>query len=276
MKLCFSTLVCPTWSFPEIVGAAAAHGLHGIDPRGIGSEIDVTKLSTFNDELDATLELLRAHELTIPCFQTSVALVTPAQERWQMMLDECQRYARLAGRVGASYVRVFGGAAPKGMTRGEALSMAHRHARQLVKICAPHGCQVVMETHDDWTTVEEAMPLLELFEPEELGALWDVEHPYRKGETPEQTVRGLSRYVRHVHFKDSLREEGNSIPRLIGDGDLPVRGFLSALQSIRYDRWICLETEKRWHPEVAPEPEESLPRFAQFMSENWGPVARRA
>src|SRR5205085_5072821 len=111
------------------------------------------------------------------------------------------------------------------------------HARQLIKICQVHGCQPVIETHNDWTTVEEVMPLVEGFRPEELGVLWDIEHPCRRGERPETMARGLSSFIRHVHFKDSLRQEGHSSPRLIGEGDLPVREFLSALQGIGYDQW---------------------------------------
>ena len=119
MKLSISTLVCPNWSWPQIVGAASAHGINGIDPRGLGHEIDVTKLPTFGAELEASMQLLPEHGLEMPCLNTSIALVTPAPERWEMMLAECQRYARLAERSGAKFLRVFGGEVPKGMSRGE-------------------------------------------------------------------------------------------------------------------------------------------------------------
>jgi len=101
MKLSISTLVCPTWSWPQIVGAASAHGVQGIDPRGLGQEIDVTRLATFDVELDSSMQLLHQHGLEMPCLNTSITLVTPASERWEMMLDECHRYARLAERSGA-------------------------------------------------------------------------------------------------------------------------------------------------------------------------------
>src|SRR5205809_3166114 len=112
MNLSISTLVCPTWSWPQIVGAAAAHGIGGIDLRGMGHEIDVSKLAIFDAELDGSLELLHRHGLEMPCLNTSIALVTPAAERWEMMLNECHRYARLAERSGAKYLRVFGGSVP--------------------------------------------------------------------------------------------------------------------------------------------------------------------
>ncbi|MCY2951209.1 MAG: sugar phosphate isomerase/epimerase [Planctomycetota bacterium] len=269
MRLCFSTLTCPNWSFPQIVGAAAAYGLHGIDLRGIGPEIDITKLALFDAELRATLELLWRHGLQLPCMNTSIALVTPAPERWEMMLDECHRYARLAERTGSRFLRIFGGTVLKGMTRGEATAMAQRHLRQLEKICSRHRCQVLLETHDAWATSEQVLELLDGMSPQEVGALWDIEHPCRRGETPHQTAKALRNYIMHVHLKDSIQRGPKTLPRLLGQGDLPVKHVIEALRAIGYDQWICLETEKRWHPQAAPEPEQSLPQFVHYVREHW-------
>ncbi len=269
MKLCFSTLACPNWSLPQVVGAAAAYGIHGFDPRGIGAEIDITKLDGFDAELDSTLELLKEHGLVMPCLNTSITLVTPAAERWSMMLGECQRYAHLAGRTGSKYLRIFGGALLKGISHEQALLMAQRHLRQLVHICRPNDCQVILETHDEWAGSAAIMELVSTFPANEVGVLWDVEHPYRRGERPELTAQAIKSHLRHVHFKDSAVVEGKSLPRLLGKGDLPLKRFISALKGVGYDGWICLETEKRWHPQDAPEPEQSLPQFVRFMKANW-------
>lgn len=265
MRLCFSTLACPTWSLPQIVGAAVAHGLKGIDLRGIGSQIDITRLLIFDGELPATLELLRRHELSVPCLNTSIGLVTPAQDRWEMMLDECRRYASLAASTGTPFVRIFGGVVPRGMRHDEATTMARRHLRQLIKVCAAQGCLALLETHNQWATSEQVLELLEGFSPEEVGVLWNIEPPCRRGESPRQTTSALRRYIRHIHFKDSVHHKGKSLPRLLGHGDLPLGEALQAMDDIGYKGWICLETEKRWHPEEAPEPEQSLPQFVEYM-----------
>src|SRR5438874_2029465 len=108
MKLCFSTLVCPSWSLGQIFEQAEKFGIKGIDFRGLGHEIDITKLPAFGAELDSTLSELHRRGLEMPCLNTSVTLVTPASERWQMMLEECERYARLAERTRTPYLRIFG------------------------------------------------------------------------------------------------------------------------------------------------------------------------
>jgi sugar phosphate isomerase/epimerase len=268
MKLCFSTLACPAWSLDQIVDGAAAGGMQGIDFRGVGDEIDITKMPAFNENRTLTIQTIRARGLEMPCLNTSVVLVTPAPERWEMMLDEAQRHAELSRKSETKYLRVFGGAVPRGMTREEARAMSQRHLRQLVKICHPHNCQPLLETHDDWSTSSEVLELLHEFGPAEVGVLWDIEHPYRKGESPAETVTALRRYLRHVHFKDSLRPNGKSIPKLLGEGDLPIAECVHVLKETGYDGWICLETEKRWASE-APEPEQSIPQFSEFMRKIW-------
>ena len=269
MQLCFSTLVCPNWTLPQIVGAAAAHGIGGVDFRGLANDIDITKHPLFDADLAATLDLFAQHQLQMPCFNTSVTLVSPAPERWQMMLDECHRYAALAGRTGTKLLRIFGGGLPKDMSRAEATILAQRHLRQVVKVCAAQGCCPVVETHDDWSTSNSVMQLVDGFEPGEVGILWDVEHPFRRGESARETADALRPFLRHIHIKDSIRREGKSLPRLLGEGELPLKDLLAAMRAVDYDGWICLETEKRWHPQEAPEPEASVPQFVRFMKENW-------
>ena len=265
MKLTVSTLACPDWTLPQIIEACASSGIGGIDLRGLGPEIDITKLPEFTSDLNRTLELLAAHKLELPCFNTSVTLISPSPQRWYEMLDEAHRYAALGAKTSTKFLRVFGGAMPKDLSRDEALAMAGRHLRQIVKLCKPHGIQPLLETHDAWITGRVVRELLHEFSPNDAAVLWDVEHTTRAGESPAEIADGLSRYIRHVHLKDSVKDGETSVPKLLGEGDLPLGECLKALKSIGYEGWICLETEKRWHPEIAPAPEVSLPHFAKFM-----------
>lgn len=265
MKLTISTLCCPDWTLEQVIDACAAAGVGGIELRGLGGEIDVTRLREFTLDVGLTLEMLAARGIGLPCFATSVTLLSPSAQRWQEMLDEAHRYAQLAARTGTRFVRVFGGALPKGTDRTEVLPVLQRHLRQIVKICRSHGTQPLLETHDAWSTAAAVRELLHEFDPAEAGVLWDVEHTTRAGETPGDVVEALRPYLRHVHLKDSVWVEGKNVPKLLGEGDLPVGDVVRCLKGIGYDGWVCLETERRWHPDVAPAPEVSIPHFAAYM-----------
>ncbi|HEY7117619.1 MAG TPA: sugar phosphate isomerase/epimerase family protein [Tepidisphaeraceae bacterium] len=266
MKLTVSTLACPDWTLAQILEACASAGVGGVDFRGLGGEIDITRLREFTLDLPATLAMFRERNVELPCFATSVTLISPSAQRWQEMLDEAHRYAQLAARTGTRFIRIFGGAIPRGVGRDEALAMARRHLRQVAKIGRTHGTLPVVETHDAWCTSAAARELLHEFDPAEAAVLWDVEHTCRAGEAPGETAEALRRYIRHVHLKDSVRDDEKYVPKLLGEGDLPLADAIRSLNAIGYDGWVCLETERRWHPDLAPAPEVSLPHFARFMA----------
>ena len=204
MLLAVSTLACPDWTLRQIVNAFSLHSLAGIEFRGLGPEIDITRTPEFTSNIDATLALLRAARLQVPCFATSVTLVSPGPERWQAMLDEAHRYAELARQTHTSFARIFGGAAAVGMTDDEALTMARRHLRQVIKICKPRGLTPLLETHNTLATSLAMRRMLGEFDPAEVGVLWDVEHTTRAGESPDDVTQTLGRWIRYVHFKDSI------------------------------------------------------------------------
>jgi sugar phosphate isomerase/epimerase len=263
-QLSFSTLACPAWTLSQIVEHAQASGINGVDFRGIGAELDITQLKEFGVDLPQTLKLLQSHGLQMPCLNSSVTLVTPALTKWEAMEEELQRYAQLAQASGTKFIRVFGGAIPAGMSREDARHLAQDHLRQAIAICKPLGCRPLLETHDAWTTSAAVLEIMHDFDTADTGVLWDLEHPWRAGESPAATAQVLKNWIMHVHIKDTIRKNGVSIPVLLGSGEIPLSASIEALNQISYAGWICLETEKRWHTE-GPEPGQSIPQFAKYM-----------
>jgi sugar phosphate isomerase/epimerase len=264
MKLSVSTLACPAWTLDQIIDGVAAAGAGGIDFRGVASEIDITRLPQFTTELPETLRRLGERSLRLPCFNLSTTLVTADAARWASFVDEVTRYATLARVTGTRFLRVFGGAVPSELSRGAAAELARGHLREIVSIARPCECQVVLESHDDWSTSAQVLELVGDFGADEVGVLWDIEHSVRGSESPGETVSRLGDRVRHVHVKDSRRVGDRNSPTLLGEGELPIAAAVRALRSLGYAGWYTLETEKRWRSE-APEPEESLPQFVAYM-----------
>ncbi|MEF9852645.1 MAG: hypothetical protein RR787_01525 [Hydrogenoanaerobacterium sp.] len=66
MKIAFSTLGCPGWSWDEIFATAKDLGFDGIEIRGVGSEIYAPKIKQFLPQnLDNTMQRLKNGGLQI-------------------------------------------------------------------------------------------------------------------------------------------------------------------------------------------------------------------
>ena len=75
MKISFSTLACPDYSWVDIYSMAKDLGFGGIEIRGLGQDIFAVHARPFTDErLPKTLEKLRSLNLEIPCLASGCGL----------------------------------------------------------------------------------------------------------------------------------------------------------------------------------------------------------
>ena len=78
MKLCFSTLGCPGWSWPDIVVAAKDIGMDGIEVRCIGNQLYAPQCAEFRKEnIPSTLKVLERLGLSIPCLDSNATIALP-------------------------------------------------------------------------------------------------------------------------------------------------------------------------------------------------------
>ena len=60
LKISFSTLACPSWSWSDIYSIAKDFKFNGIEVRGIGNEIFSIKENPFSDEkISQTIKKLK-------------------------------------------------------------------------------------------------------------------------------------------------------------------------------------------------------------------------
>ncbi|MFA5657719.1 MAG: TIM barrel protein, partial [Oscillospiraceae bacterium] len=86
---------------------------------------------------------------------------------------------------------------------------------------------------------------------ENCGVLWDIHHPFRFfGESPKTTFDNIGQYVKYVHVKDSLMENGRVKYKMMGQGDVPVSKALKLLKDNGYSSFVTLEWVKRWCPDL--------------------------
>ena len=111
MKISFSTLACPDFSWSDIYSMAKDLGFHGIEVRGIGDETNALKTKPFSAEkVDKTAEKLRSLKLEIPCLSTGCCL--KFADKREENLAEISAHADLAAKLNTPYIRILADLTP--------------------------------------------------------------------------------------------------------------------------------------------------------------------
>jgi sugar phosphate isomerase/epimerase len=248
MRLCYSNLACPDWTFESSVEAVNTYGLDGLEIRLFDGDVVTPALSASSRRRGE--HALRHGAVRVAALDTSLEVTSPDRERF---LADVAVMAEIAEQWGAPLLRLFGGRLPPGPEPKR--DQAMRRAADLLVAAEPvawaHGVRLAVETHDDFSSARLLAEVLG-YARGSAGAVYDVHHPHRMGERPEQVLQALGHNIRHVHVKDAVRLPGRDEWQLvpIGQGEVPVREVLGLLPAGGYDGWVSLEFERKWHPEL--------------------------
>ncbi|NQS76212.1 MAG: AMP-binding protein [Peptococcaceae bacterium] len=264
MKLAFSTLGCPNFSWVEIYSMAKDLGFKGIEIRGLGDEISAVKALPFTEpQLPETIKKLAELRLEIPCLTSGCCL--KFAENAEKNHTELVQYINLAAQMGTPYIRVLGDLEPH--ADGEVDDQVVLTAlRRLIPVAEEKGVTLLVETNGVYADTARLCKLLDLAASDAVAALWDMHHPHRfTEESPGETVQNLGAYIKYVHIKDSIVENGAIRYCMMGEGDLPVDDMMMALRSINYEGYVSLEWVKRWADDL-DDAAVVFPNFANYMS----------
>lgn len=265
MKIAFSTLGCPDFSWTDIYSMAKDLGFDGIEIRGLGDEIFAVKAQPFTEsQLSQTIEKLSKLHLEIPCLSSGNCLKFADKE--EKNYKEIIQYITLASKLGTPFVRILADLEPHvtGDVDDEIVLAA---LKKLIPVAEENGVTLLIETNGVYADTKRLYNLLNNATSDAVAALWDVHHPYRFfGEKPGTTVQNLGAYIKYVHIKDSIVEDGSIKYRMTGEGDLPIEDIMFALRSINYEGYISLEWVKRWASELS-DAGIVFPHFINYMSQ---------
>jgi sugar phosphate isomerase/epimerase len=257
-KLGFSTIGTPGDSFAFAGKLAGDYGLDFLELRSLGGSIDLP--SYFQNQTPP-----EAH-IDIRLLGGSLCLLNTDDES----LEAFYQLARLADRLGAPYLRVFGagGAGVGNPPTDRELEKAAGAIRRVRQTLANNqcDCELLLETHDVFSMSERCLALNSRLDTP-IRILWDSHHTWRLGgEAPEATWEALGPLIAHIHYKDSVSKAGHVdgcyvIP---GSGEYPHDRLAALLREKKYHGGVSLEWEKLWHPEL-PELKEALPMFIKLF-----------
>ena len=263
MKIAFTTLGCPSWDLDTIIARAVEYGYDGVDFRGLGGEMDIYKLPEFTSTRQETRSKFADAGLEICGFATGVAAVETDPAKIAEATEQIAQYAELCKFFGVEFIRVFGRHV-EGVGVDEAATIGARNLDTFAEIVAP--ATIVIETHDRWCNTANLAKMLSRVTAPNVGALWDLHHPYRIcSEDPETSYRNIGKSVLYAHVKDgSITKDGEWTYTLPGEGDVPLEQMISLLAEGGYDGYLTVEWEKFWIAELA-EPEIALPAYANYL-----------
>ena len=266
MKICFSTLACPEWSWPMIISGASDLGFDGIELRGVAGNVYLPKNPHFDtaEHIAKTMADIERLQLEVPILTTGATLGRP--DRFDRSVEEIKAYLELASIMNVPYLRVMGDDHPEITPTDEAL--VEQGLRDLLPLAEQKGRMLLLETNGVYAESDKLLALVEKLNSPALGVLWDVHHPYRFFDEPvAETYAKLKKHIKHVHLKDSVLEGGKLTYKMFGCGDLPIREALALLYNDNYAGYISLEWVRRWNPSLEA-PGIALPHYisvAQMM-----------
>ena len=254
MKLAFSTKGWHNSSFEDFCKIAGDLKFEGIELHNIHGPLFTEKDGVFHDYAAAsTVRKLYESGLQIPCIDAICSPGVPAEK--DSSVKEITDCLDIAKNLHIPYVRVKA-------AEGGAEAVADV-IREVVPDAEEKGVALLIETTGIFCDTAALRELLESFACDSISALWDMYSTFfTAGEGPEDTIRNLGAYVKHVHIKDAAKTESGTEFCLIGEGQLPIKEMMLSLRSVNYDGFISLE----WDPEWCPELDDMEIIFSHFVN----------
>jgi fatty-acyl-CoA synthase len=260
VKFTLNTLGAPSWTLEETARHAREYGYDGVDLRLLDGE--VISLDSVRANGDRISRLFPPQELPVSVLATSLRLATRALK--DQTLEEGHDWIDLAAALKVPAIRFFAARNPPELDLdasiqavGEMLHLLSGHAEQA-------GVRIGVETHDEFASARTVARALQLAPSAQVGAVWDMWHTNRVGESPSEVLTCLSGRVINVHMKDARRTDDGWQLVLLGEGTIPVAEGLRLLQASGYADFVSVEWEKKWHPEIA-EPDLAFPQHIQHL-----------
>jgi sugar phosphate isomerase/epimerase len=266
MKLAFSTLGCPDWDLPKIVGGARQWAYDGVELRALGGSLDLLGRGEFaTAQIATTVDYLNSEGVEICCVDTSCTFHSRDQSERSSQVQIALAHADLASRLGAPLIRVFPDKIQPGAQREETRDWIVAGLREIAEQM-PNGVDVALETHGDFAQAGSAAEIARLANHPKVKLIWDVANSVAAGDAIQEAAAIVQPYLAHVHLRDAKPVAGSEhwLPVLAGTGRVSFAEALVAIEQLNYDGYVSFEWEKYWHPEIE-DPEVAFPDFVNAI-----------
>ncbi len=246
--------------FQDFASAAAEQEFSGIEISDINNEAVSGAGAPFSYErIEASVRVLGAKGLEIPVIGAGcdISVGDDAAGGAEKIL----RAIDIARSMKCPYVRLD---ASSETDPEAARENAVDHIGRVIDSATKAGVTLLVETGGIFSDTEYLRDTLNIFANDSLAVLWDPAATVKAGESPEKTVQNLGAYIECVHLSDYTEEDGNYIPALVGEGELPMREIMDALRSVSYDGYLSAIVDPSDFGELGI-PDILFPQFANYV-----------
>ena len=262
MKLGVSTSCCYDWNFDDIYASAKDLGFQGLEIRRLGDSAYAPRMKPFLDSNIADT-ILRLSKVGLEIAMLSSSAVVGKEGLVTEALAEVKEYCKLAAKLDTKYIRVLAGTRPDDYDCD--FDLVIETLTEMCDIAEQHDVSILVETNSIFSDVTLLKEALDLVARDNIGAVWDINYPYRLfDESPSTTVEILGDYIKYVHTKDSVSKGDDIEYRLMGHGDLPIGDVLRALKKRNYKGYLSFEWVPKWSSELV-EPGIVMAQYAGYM-----------
>ena len=198
-KLCFSTLGCTEKALDEVISLAKKYGIENLEIRGLSGVLDNASIPYFSEnEIENSKRILSENGISVRVVGASASFDT--REKHETNLSEAMVAVRVAARLGAPYVRVFGN-----RIKGDAFEVAKNVSDGIAALCAQaenFGVTVLLEVHGDFNREETLAPVISaLSDVKNFGVIWDIAHSHTHyGDNFAKFYDFIRPNIMHVHI----------------------------------------------------------------------------
>ena len=260
MKISAITLATPNATFEEMVKEYKSYGYDGIDIRGIQGQMYLTKVPELSDaNLAKTVKMVKDNGMEVTGLSLSTSFFGFPKEKLEAFMQEGRDHIELAGKMGVKHVRIFGGDL-KDVTLPQAKEMAAKGIKELAPLAKKNGVKMLLETHDSFAFPQNVVDVYNLVKDPALGICWDVCNSFKAGANVKETAEKIGKLVDYIHVKDNDGEKYV----LFGAGKVENEAAIKMLMAQGYDKWLCVEWEKKWCPDIA-DAKIALPQYIKEL-----------
>ena len=267
MRFIGHTMAVPGMDIVQALELFASLGLEGIEL--VAQENTPFHLELPDAEIQRIMEGSRACNLpvvTLTPYFWAINSADGAERRAN--LEGLIRAVHLAKRMGAKFVRSYGGKEEAGGTKEENFDRAVAALKEAGAVADAEGITLLVENHPGTMTRTgvDTRRMIDAVGMDSVRALYDPCNVLNDtGEDWLTTYRSQAETIAYVHCKDYAIVNGSRSACVVGDGVVPWLEIMRKLGN--RDLCISFEYEKRWYPDQIEDAVTGLPKCMRYIKE---------